>query len=155
MAAQLTSFDCVKASLLLTSDRVLSPPGKQRVQQVLPNHEIPLSQLATKLDESVKTIMVKEIKASPHETAMTGMDEMLASFQDGGGSKHCVYINGSEGTITDPVEGFGVGLPRTNESLGQLGISEFSQVITVRRHEDELSERKRRNLQKKTGFPFF
>jgi len=154
-ATQLTSFDCVKASLLLTSDRVLSPSGKQRVQQALPDHEIPLSQLMFEIDRSVKTINLKEIKDNHHETAMTGMDEMLASFQDGGGSKHCVYINGSEGTITDPVEGFGVGLPRTNESLGALGISEFRQVITVRRVKCELSERKRRNLQKKTGLPFF
>ncbi len=114
-----------------------------------------MPQLIFEIDQSVKTIKVKETKANLHETAMTGVDEMLASFQDGGGNRHCVCINGSEGTITDPVEGFGERLPRTNESLDQLGISEFSQVITVRRDKCEMSERKRRNLQKKTGLPFF
>eukprot|EP00986_Skeletonema_menzelii_P006211 scaffold2341_cov212-Skeletonema_menzelii.AAC.7 len=154
-AAQCRSFNCVKASLMLTTDEVLSPSGKSRVDEALPNHEIPMPQFLSKLDTSVKTIKVKEIKSNRYETAMTGVDEMLGMFQDGGGNKHCVYINGSEGTISDPVEGFGVGLPRTKESLRQLGISEFRQVFTVRRHNNELSEKKRKFLQKKTGLPYF
>lgn len=149
------SFDCVKASLLLTTNRVLSPPGKERVKMALPNHEVRMRQLIFEVDKSVKTIQVKEIKANPHETAMTGADEMLAMFRECGGRNHCVYINGSEGKITDPVEGFGVDLPRTNESLRELGISEFRQVFTVRRNTDELSEKRRKVLQKKTGLPYF
>ncbi|KAK1733585.1 hypothetical protein QTG54_015758 [Skeletonema marinoi] len=149
------SFDCVKASLLLTSDGVLSPPGKKRVKEALPDHEIPMCQLLSKIDASVKTIRVGEVKANSHDMAMTGTDEMLAIFQDDGEHKHCLYINGVEGTISDPVEGFGVGLPRTNESLRELGVSEFRQVFTVRRIKDELSEKKRKLLQAKTGLPYF
>eukprot|EP00984_Skeletonema_dohrnii_P038442 scaffold41677_cov200-Skeletonema_dohrnii-CCMP3373.AAC.1 len=88
------SCDCVKASLLLTTDGVLSPPGKERVKMALPNHEVPMRQLTSELDKSVKTIQVKKIKANPHETAMTGADEMLAMFRECGGRNHCVYING-------------------------------------------------------------
>jgi len=149
------SFDCVKASLLLTSDGVLSPPGKKRVKEALPDHEIPMCQLLSKIDASVKTIRVGEVKANSHDMAMTGTDEMLAIFQDDGEHKHCLYINGVEGTISDPVEGFGVGLPRTNESLRELGVSKFRQVFTVRRNKRELNERKRKDLQAKTGLPYF
>eukprot|EP00984_Skeletonema_dohrnii_P037511 scaffold39651_cov400-Skeletonema_dohrnii-CCMP3373.AAC.1 len=147
---QQISFDCVKASLLLTSNGVLSPAGKKRVKEALPDHEIPMCQLLSKVDESVKTIRVGEVKANSHDMAMTGTDEMLAIFHDDGERKHCLYINGVEGTISDPVEGFGVGLPRTNESLRELGVSKFRQVFTVRRIKDELSEKKRKLLQAKT-----
>lgn len=152
---QVNNFNCVKASLLLTSNEVLSPSGKKRVEMALPDHEIPMDQLRHNLKESVVTIQVKQVKANIHTTAMTGTDEMLGIFHDEGQRKHCVYIDGREGTISDPVEGYGIGLARKDESLRILGIAEFCQLFTVNRKRDELSHSTRMKYQKKTGLPFF
>lgn len=153
--SQVNNFNCVKASLLLTSNEVLSPSGKKRVKEALPDHEIPMDQLRHNLKESVVTIQLKQVKANIHTTAMTGTDEMLGIFHDEGQRKHCVYINGREGTISDPVEGYGIGLARTDESLRILGIAEFCELFTVNRKRDELSHLTRMKYQKKTGLPFF
>ncbi len=134
--------NCFKECLLLSS--VPSPSGKQRIRKSFPNHELPMSEIHSLLDESVKTVVMKAIKANINETAMTAQSEMIGVFFDEGQRKHCVFIDGKDGSggsISDPVEGYGKGLVRSDYSLRQLGISEFCELYTLSRKKNEMSDR--------------
>jgi len=148
--------NCFKECLLLSS--VPSPSGKQRIRKSFPNHEVPMSGIYSLLDKSVKTVDMKAIEANIYETAMTAQSEMIGVFYDEGQRKHCVFIDGKDGnrgSISDPVEGYGKGLVRSDYSLHQLGISKFSELYTLRRKKNEMGDKRRKQLQKVTNLPFF
>ena len=149
-------YNCFKNVLLMST--IPSPSAKQRIRQSLPDHEVSMPEIRSKLNEAVKTIAVKRVKANVRETAMTGQSEMLGVFHDNRQHKHCVFINGKDGnggSISDPVDGYGRGLERSDESLRQLGISEFCELYTLSRREYEMSDKMRTKLQKQMNLPFF
>lgn len=58
---------------------------------------------------------------------------MIGVFSDGN-SNHCVLIDGTDGTkgtISDPLPEFEKGMPRCDETLKVLKITEFTEVFIV------------------------
>ena len=110
--------DCLKAALLEAPDYMLSPEGKRRVREVIPEHEITYPHLDSLLRNKVKTSAFKRVKKNIHDTAMTSSDVMIGVFYSGQ-RKHCVLIDGSDGdhgSISDPVEGYGKRLVRSKRT---------------------------------------
>ena len=84
---------------------------------------------------------------------MTANDVMVGVFYDNQ-RKHCVLIDGSDGIgrISDPVEGYGKGLVRSDRTLKKLRITKFHQLYVLKRV--ELSFKSRKGLAKRTTLPF-
>ena len=146
--------NCFKEALLMSG--VPSPSGHQRIRKSLPDErEVSMTEFYSILDEKIKTVVVTKVKENIHSTAMTGQSDMVGVFYDEQ-RKHCVFINGQEGTISDPADGYPKDLPRSVDSLHELGISEFSELyILSRRKGGELSDKSRKKLAKKLKLPFF
>ena len=135
---------------------VPSPSGHQRIRKSLPDeHEMSMPEFYSILDEKIKTVVVTKVKENIHGTAMTGQSDMIGVFYDEQ-RKHCVYINGEKGTISDPADGFPKDLPRSDDSLLKFGISEFSELyILSRKKGGELSDKSRKKFEEKLKLPFF
>jgi hypothetical protein len=148
-----TDCDCLKRAILEAPDFILSPMGKRRLDMAFPSHEITLPQARSLLQNKVKTISLKEIKSNIHHHAMTANDVMVGVFYDNQ-RKHCVLIDGSDGIgrISDPVEGYGKGLVRSDRTLKKLRITKFHQLYVLKRV--ELSFKSRKGLAKRTTLPF-
>ena len=146
--------NCFKESLLMSG--VPSPSGHQRIRKSLPDeHEMSMPEFYSILDEKIKTVVVTKVKENIHGTAMTGQSDMIGVFYDEQ-RKHCVYINGEKGTISDPADGFPKDLPRSDDSLLKFGISEFSELyILSRKKGGELSDKSRKKFEEKLKLPFF
>ena len=140
--------DCFKASLLKAPDSVLSPEGKHRVEKVFPNHEITLSQANILLKKSVKTISVRSVKNNIMDTAMNSLEVMIGVFHYNS-RKHCILVDGTDGSIYDPVDGTH---DRTKRNLTKLGITEFVSLYTLKRV--HLSDKTRYRLERDLGLPF-
>mmetsp|Transcript_16312 Transcript_16312/g.29481 ORF Transcript_16312/g.29481 Transcript_16312/m.29481 type:complete len:187 (-) Transcript_16312:91-651(-) len=143
--------DCFKQSLLLAPAHILSPEGKRRVNQVLPDHEI-TPHANTLFKKSIKSIAIGCVKKDAHETAMNSSDVMIGVFNDGP-RRHCVLIDGSngDGTITDPIASYGTRM-RSKRSLDKLGIDEFTSLYKIQRV--HLSDKKRKGCEKSLQLPF-
>ena len=146
--------NCFKEALLMSG--VPSPSGHQRIRKSLPDErEVSMPELYSILDENIKTVVVRQVKENIHCTAMTGQSDMVGVFYDEQ-RKHCVYINGGKDTISDPADGYPKDLSRSDDSLNELGISEFSELYIVSRLKGrELSDKSRKKLEKKLKLPFF
>ena len=82
--------------------------------------------------------------------AMNSDGVMIGEFGDGS-RNHSVLIDGRNNIITDPVVGV---VERTDAGLQQLGIKDFHSLRTITRAGEELGDKKRRQLQKKTNLPW-
>ncbi len=123
--------DCFKASLLLAP--TLSDFDKSLVGKHLSDFEMPFSGITQLLQQEVKLIKVVRVKTDLHQTAMTAECMMIGMFVDGN-SKHCVLIDGTDGTngtISDPLPEFEKKMPRCDETLKVLSITEFTEVFFV------------------------
>lgn len=123
--------DCFKASLLLAP--MLTKYCKFLVREHLPDSERPFSEINQLLLKEVKLVKITQVKTDVHQTAMTADCVMIGVFFDGN-SKHCVLINGTdgtEGTISDPLPEFEGGMPRNDEILKVLKITEFTELFIV------------------------
>lgn len=146
--------NCFKEALLMSG--VPSPSGRQRIRKSLPDErEVSMPEFYSILGEKIKTVVVRQVREYIHCTAMTGQSDMVGVFYDEQ-RKHCVYINGGKDTISDPADGYPKDLPRSDDSLHELGISEFSELYIVSRLKGrELSDKSRKKLEKKLKLPFF
>lgn len=122
--------DCFKASLLLAS---LSEICEVLVRKHLPDSEMPFSEINQLLQKKVKLVKIVRVKTDVHQTAMNAKCMMIGVFSDGN-SNHCVLIDGTDGTkgtISDPLPEFEKGMPRCDETLKVLKITEFTEVFIV------------------------
>ena len=125
--------DCFKASLLLAPASMLSEFCQSLVRKHLPDYEMPFSKIIRLLEQEVKLVKIVRVKTDVHQTAMTAECVMIGVFFDGN-SKHCVLIDGTdgtEGTISDPLPEFEEGMPRCDETLKVLEITEFTELFIV------------------------
>ena len=87
---------------------------------------------------------------------MTAEEMMIGSFFCAQ-RKHNVFIDGSandgDGSISDPVESYGRNLIRSDETLSELGITEFCELYKLAKV--RLCNKTRTKLEKKLGLPFF
>jgi len=148
-------YGCFKGAVLLCP--LLSPSGRKRVDECLDDKETSNSEIWDILQSKVKTIAMKKVVGvNAHDYAMKDNEYMIGVFHSGQG-KHCVFIDGhannGEGTITDPVEGYGNKEPRTKRTLRKMLISRFNEVYILKRV--PLSEKNRKKYQTKLDLPFF
>lgn len=150
-------FGCFKNALLLAPDWVLSPKGKKRAEKCFGDHEHTNQGIRRIFDNCIKSVSVKSVLTkNAHGYAMKKNESMIGVFHSGGGGKHCVFIDGhandGDGTISDPVEGYGNKEPRTGKTLRKMGISKITEVhILNRKH---LSKETRKKNEKKLKLPF-
>ena len=143
--------DCIKQAIIHLPNAILSPEGKQRAKETLPDKEITFPDLHPLIKSRIRSIGIKKL-FDPHTSAMTNRSVMIGTASVTGSSRsHAVVIDGKEGTIFDPHEGFGE-VERTPAGLKRLGIDRFTQVYEVQRN--EISKQKREKLQRETGLPF-
>ena len=146
--------DCTKQAILSLPDTTLSPKGKQRAMEILPNKEITFDDLLSLTQRNIRSIGIKKL-FDPHHLAMTDRSVMIGTASIEGSSRsHAVVIDGTKGkrgTIFDPYEGFGE-VERTPAGLKKLGIESFTQAYEIQRN--EIGKKRRAQLQKKTGLPF-
>ena len=147
--------DCFKKSILEAPDYMVSPLAKQRVELTFPpDREVGFHEARSLLAHKIKTMTLKRIKSYAHHHAMTSKDVMIGVFYYNQ-RKHSVLIDGSDGpygSITDPVEGWGKKLTRSQRTLKKLGIKKFRELYVLNRN--KLSTKSRRGLAKRTGLPF-
>ena len=146
------SRDCMKRALLHHDDTIISPRAKERIELTFPNHELTYWQLRHLFDDFVKSASISRPPKGTdvHDFAMTNPSKMIAIFLDGSRS-HAVAVDGTRGKIIDPIKGYGE-VERDAAGLKKLGINSFIQVYVLR--PVEVSEKKRRALNKKTGLPW-
>ena len=149
--------DCTKQAILSLPDTTLSPKGKQRAMEILPNKEITFDDLRNAVRCGIRSVNIKNTPRDedPHHLAMTDRSVMIGTASIEGSSRsHAVVIDGTKGkrgTIFDPYEGFGE-VERTPAGLKKLGIESFTQAYEIQRN--EIGKKRRAQLQKKTGLPF-
>ena len=92
--------------------------------------------IADKLKKKVVTV---RIEPPPDDTpdltefALESKEMMIGVFFRGQ-LKHCVFINGEEGTISDPIPEYGQNEERSAETLKKLHINDgFHEVFVVKR----------------------
>ena len=123
--------DCFKASLLLAP--TLSDFCKSLVREHLPDSEMPFADINQLLLQKVKLVKIVRVETDIHQTAMTAKCMMIGVFYDGN-CKHCVFINGTDGTkgtISDPLPEFEKRMVRCEDTLKVLRITEFTKVFIV------------------------
>ena len=125
---------CFKESLLLASH--IDESSKNEIRKHIPDHETSSPIIADKLKKEVQTV---RIEPPPDDTsdltkfAMTSKEMMIGVFFRGQ-RKHCVFINGKEGTISDPIPEYGQNEERSAETLKKLDINDgFHEVFVVKR----------------------
>ena len=150
-------FGCTKGSILLAPGSLLSPSGKKRVEMCFPDYEISFDEIKRILDTNVRSVGIKKITGNNiHHIAMTTEEMMIGSFFCAQ-RKHNVFIDGSAndgaGSISDPVESYGRNLIRSDETLSELGITEFCELYKLAKV--RLCNKTRKKFEKKLGLPFF
>ena len=119
---------CFKQSLLLAPH--IDEASKDEIRKHIPPCEESFSKIADLLGKEVQTVMIEEVDT---QFAMTSKEMMIGVFFRGQ-RKHCVFINGELGTISDPIPEYGQNEERSAETLKKLHINDgFHEVFVVKR----------------------
>ena len=126
--------DCFKQSLLLAPH--IDDLSKDEIRKHIPSREVSSSKIGKLLKKKVVTVRIEpppEHTSNLTEFAMTSKEMMIGVFYSGQ-RKHCVFINGEEGTISDPIPEYGQNEERSAETLKKLDINDgFHEVFVVKR----------------------
>ena len=144
--------NCMKRALLHLDDTIMSPRAKKRIELTFPEHELTFWQLRHLFGDFIKSATISRPPKGTdvHDFVMTNPSKMIAMFSSGSRS-HAVAVDGTRGKIIDPVEECGE-VERSAAGLKKLRINSFIQVYVLR--PVEVSEKRRRALNKKTGLPW-
>jgi hypothetical protein len=142
----------MKRALLHLDDTIISPLAKKRIEMTFPNYEISFWELRHLFGDFVKSATISRPPKGTdvHDFVMTNPSKMIAVFLDGSRS-HAVAVDGTRGTIIDPIEEYGE-VERNAAGLKRLGINSFIQVYVLR--PVEVGEKRRRALKRKTCLPW-
>jgi len=153
--SQIEEANCFKQSLLLASNKMLSPLGKSRVKKTFPDHEITLPEVIKLLRNKIKTVSIKQLRSKDLMGLALSAKAVIIAVFGSGSRKHCLMIDGTDGeygTMIDPDLKFNKTMTRSRRSMERLGVTSIVELYELKRV--ELSDRKRKGAQKSLKLPF-